>query len=237
MGALYQTRIADDRVGVLRHHLRGLGVCPIEEELDGRRLLPFQCRLKAFGNDEGQIHASALKGGVDVVRGNEGGGKPEIAALDEAVDKAAARRRPVAIQNPKRDVLDVERNRVAKEKEHDQRHQNGDCDRDRIAPELPRLLGDDGGDPLRIHEPPLGLAPLGRFVECARCPALCLLVNAGETPVEFELPPATAAAWRVALGTGNAAPDDSFSAGSEPPAPDQRHYRLGIGALAVLSSG
>lgn len=66
--------------------------------------------------------------------------------------------------------------------------------------------------------------------------ALCLLVNAGETPVEFELPPATAAGWCVALDTGNAAPGEIFSAGSELFASDQSHYRLDVGALAVLFS-
>lgn len=66
--------------------------------------------------------------------------------------------------------------------------------------------------------------------------ALCLLVNAGETPVEFVLPPASAAGWRVAIDTGNTAPGDIFACGTEPPVTDQRLYELGIRALAVLCS-
>lgn len=66
---------------------------------------------------------------------------------------------------------------------------------------------------------------------------LCLLVNASETPVEFGLPPPTAVGWRIAIDTSNAAPNDIFACGTEPPVQDQSHYSVGMQALVVLSSG
>lgn len=66
---------------------------------------------------------------------------------------------------------------------------------------------------------------------------LCLLFNASQMPVAFDLPPTVAVRWRVVLDTGKAAPDDIFSAGKEPVAPGGSRYELGAGSLAVLFSG
>lgn len=63
--------------------------------------------------------------------------------------------------------------------------------------------------------------------------ALCLLFNAGETPVEFRL---HAAQWRVAIDTGNPAPNDIYAFGDQATLRDPARYRLVPRALAVLSS-
>ncbi len=65
---------------------------------------------------------------------------------------------------------------------------------------------------------------------------LCLLVNASESAVEFELP-RTAFEWHLVLDTGNAAPDNILGATAEPVFAGQGRFRLGSCALALLSSG
>ena len=62
---------------------------------------------------------------------------------------------------------------------------------------------------------------------------LCLLFNAGETPVEFWLP---ARQWCIAIDTGSPAPDEICVIGGRPSLRDPSRYRLAARALAVLSS-
>ena len=66
--------------------------------------------------------------------------------------------------------------------------------------------------------------------------ALCLLFNASEIAVEFNVPAGRNSEWRVAFDTGRAVPVDGPPLGDGPPAVDQVCYTLAPRALAVLSS-
>lgn len=66
--------------------------------------------------------------------------------------------------------------------------------------------------------------------------ALCLLFNAGEAAVGFELPQGTAAGWRVCIDTANSPPNDIHALGDEPPIPEENRYRVGPRSLVVLAS-
>jgi isoamylase len=66
--------------------------------------------------------------------------------------------------------------------------------------------------------------------------ALCLLFNAGETAVGFDLPQGVGGGWRICIDTANASPDDVHAVGTEPPIPEQNRYWLGSRSLAVLAA-
>jgi glycogen operon protein len=67
--------------------------------------------------------------------------------------------------------------------------------------------------------------------------ALCLMFNAGNDSVDFNVPPApNGACWRIAVDTSREAPQDSFAAGEEPLPDPSRAYRAGPRSSVVLTA-
>lgn len=65
---------------------------------------------------------------------------------------------------------------------------------------------------------------------------LCLLVNGANAPVEFALPAAPAAPWRIVVDTGRAAPGEIWPADDEVPVHDDARHGLAERSLALLLS-
>jgi hypothetical protein len=151
-----------DGLGIGADEAGGGGMGAVDEQLHLRPLAPPQACLEARRDYERDPDRAPLQGGLDLARAREGRRPAERIALPEVLGERPARARLVLIEDAERHVLDIERDRIAEDEQHHERHEERDPDRDRVAGDLLALLGDHRYDAPQSHGRPRRLAAAWR---------------------------------------------------------------------------
>ena len=137
---------AGDGLRLLQDLVGGGGVRAVDEELRPSRLPAGEVPPVARAHDQHRLGRAAPEEPLRLL-GRHHARDGELARAGEGVGEGARGRRPVAVRDGQRDAVQIERDAVAEEEQEQDRHDERQVERARVALDVQHLLARHGGDP------------------------------------------------------------------------------------------